>query len=39
MPDGGPTVPLQFVVTEAALVDPLIPIPVTAAKLFERVLD
>jgi hypothetical protein len=39
MPYGGPPIPLQLVVAEAALVDPLIQIPATAAELFDRVLD
>jgi hypothetical protein len=36
--DGSPPVPLQFVVAEAALVDPLIPAPLAAAELVERAL-
>jgi hypothetical protein len=33
MADGGPSIPLQFVVAVAALVDPLIPPPMAAAEL------
>jgi len=38
MPDRSPPIPLQFVVAAAALVDPLIPAPMAAAELVERVL-
>ena len=38
MPDGGPPIPLQFVVAEATLIDPLIPTSAATAELFKRVL-